>query len=228
MKRLEKPLIVLNFKCYAESIGPNSLKLAKIAEKISGDLGLTIIVCPTYIDLQRVASEVSIPVFAQHFDPVELGAHTSYIPLEAVRDAGAVGSLVNHSERRLLLADVDACISRARDLGLHTCVCSNNASVSASIAALNPDIVAVEPPELIGSGKSVSKTKPEVVTSTVKLIRDINEKVIILCGAGITTGEDARSAIRLGTDGVLLASAYTKAADPAKVLAELATGTKVR
>jgi triosephosphate isomerase len=93
---------------------------------------------------------------------------------------------------------------------------------------LNPDIVAVEPPELIGSGRSVSKTKPEVVTSTVKLIRDINENVIILCGAGITTGEDARAAIRLGTDGVLLASAFTKAADPAKVLSELASGTKVR
>lgn len=228
MKRLEKPLIVLNFKCYGESIGPNSLKLAKIAEKISKDRGLTIIVCPTYIDLQRVASEISIPIFAQHFDPIELGAHTGYIPLEAVRDAGAVGSLVNHSERRLLLADVDTCISRAKDLGLYTCVCSNNAPVGASIAALNPNIVAVEPPELIGTGRSVSKTKPEVVTSTVNLIRGINEKVIILCGAGITTGEDAQAAIRLGTDGILLASAFTKAADPAKVLAELANGIMVR
>jgi triosephosphate isomerase len=228
LKRIEKPLIILNLKCYGESIGPNAVKLAKVAEKVSEDFGLTIIVAPTFVDLLRVASEVSIPVFAQHIDPVELGAHTGYIPPEAVKVTGAVGSLVNHSERRLLLADVDTCVSRARDLGLHTCVCSNNASVSAATAALNPDIVAVEPPELIGSGRSVSKTKPEVVTSTVKLIRDINENVIILCGAGITTGEDARAAIRLGTDGVLLASAFTKAADPAKVLSELANGTKVR
>jgi triosephosphate isomerase len=228
MKRLEKPLIVLNFKCYDESIGENSMRLAKIAEKISQDHGITIVVCPTHIDLRRVASEVSIPVFAQHFDPVELGAHTGYIPPEAIRDARASGSLVNHSERRLLLADVDTCISKAKNLGLYTCVCSNNAQVSASIAALNPDIVAVEPPELIGSGKSVSKTKPEIVTSTVNLIRGINEKVVVLCGAGITTGEDARAAIKLGTDGILLASAFTKASDPAKVLADLANGARAR
>jgi triosephosphate isomerase len=224
MKSVEKPLIVLNFKCYGESIGQNSLKLAKIAERTSENLGSTIIVCPAHTDLQRVASEVSIPVFAQHYDPIELGAHTGCIPPEAIRDAGAVGSLVNHSERRLLLADVDTCISRAKDLGLRTCVCSNNASVSVSIAALGPDIVAVEPPELIGSGKSVSKTKPEVVTSTVSLIRGINKKVIVLCGAGITTGDDARAAIKLGTDGILLASAFTKATDPEKVLTELVNG----
>jgi triosephosphate isomerase len=87
-------------------------------------------------------------------------------------------------------------------------------------------MVAVEPPELIGSGKSVSKTKPEVVTSTVELIRKVNDKVIILCGAGITTGDDVRAAIKLGTEGVLLASAFTKAADPAKVLRDLANGAK--
>lgn len=226
MKAIEKPLIILNFKCYGESIGSNAIKLAKIAEKVSEDIGLSIIVVPTFVDLQRVASEVSIPVFSQHIDPIDLGSHTGFIPPEAVKQAGATGTLVNHSERRLLMADVDAAVSRARDVGLQTCVCTNNATVSAAAAALNPTMVAIEPPELIGSGRSVSKTKPEVVTSTVELIRNINDDVIILCGAGITTGEDARAAIRLGTDGILLASAFTKAGDPAKVLFELANASK--
>jgi triosephosphate isomerase len=226
LKAIEKPLIILNFKCYGESIGSNAIKLAKIAEKVSEDIGLSIIVVPTFVDLQRVASEVSIPVFSQHIDPIDLGSHTGFIPPEAVKQAGATGTLVNHSERRLLMADVDAAVSRARDVGLQTCVCTNNATVSAAAAALNPTMVAIEPPELIGSGRSVSKTKPEVVTSTVELIRNINDDVIILCGAGITTGEDARAAIRLGTDGILLASAFTKAGDPAKVLFELANASK--
>jgi triosephosphate isomerase len=226
MKAIEKPLIILNFKCYSESIGSNAIKLANIAERVSKDTGLTIVVAPTFVDLQRVASEVSIPVFSQHIDPIDLGSHTGFIPPEAVKEAGALGTLVNHSERRLLLADVDAAVSRTKDVGLQTCVCSNNASVSAAAAALNPTMVAVEPPELIGSGKSVSKTKPEVVTSTVELIRNVNDEVIILCGAGITTGEDARAAIKLGTDGVLLASAFTKATDPAKVLRDLANAIK--
>jgi len=228
LKTSGKPLIILNFKCYGESIGQNAVKLAKIAEKVSKDVGLSIIVVPTFVDLQRVASEVSIPVFSQHIDPVDLGSHTGFIPPEAVKQAGAAGTLVNHSERRLLMSDVDAVVSRARDVGLQTCVCTNNATVSAAAAALSPAMVAIEPPELIGSGRSVSKTRPEVVTSTVELIRKVNDDVIILCGAGITTGEDARAAIRLGADGILLASAFTKASDPAKVLLELARASKTR
>ncbi len=228
LKAIGKPLIILNFKCYGESIGQNAVRLAKIAEKVSEDAGLSIIVVPTFVDLQRVASEVSIPVYSQHIDPIELGSHTGFIPPEAVKQAGATGTLVNHSERRLLMSDVDAAVSRARELELQTCVCTNNATVSAAAAALNPVMVAIEPPELIGSGRSVSKTKPEVVTSTVELIRNINNDVIILCGAGITTGEDARAAIRLGTDGILLASAFTKASDPKKVLSELADASRTR
>lgn len=228
LKAIEKPLIILNFKCYGESIGENAIKLAKVAEKVSESVGISIIVVPTFVDLQRVASEVSIPVFSQHIDPIDLGSHTGFIPPEAVKQAGATGTLVNHSERRLLMSDVDAAVSRARDVGLQTCVCTNNASVSAAAAALSPAMVAIEPPELIGSGRSVSKTKPEVVMSTVELIRKINDDVIILCGAGITTGEDARAAIKLGTDGILLASAFTKASDPTRVLLELARSSKIQ
>jgi len=226
LKAIERPLIILNFKCYHEAIGSNAVKLAKIAEKVAEDTGLTIIVAPTFVDLQRVVSEVSIPVFSQHVDPVNMGSFTGYIPPEAVKEVGAVGTLINHSERRLLLADVDASVSRAKEVGLHTCICTNNPSVSVAAASLEPTMIAVEPPELIGSGRSVSKTKPEVVTSTVKSIRKVNDKVTILCGAGITIGEDVRAAIKLGTEGVLLASAFTKAADPAKVLRALAIGAK--
>jgi triosephosphate isomerase len=226
LKTIETPLIILNFKCYHEAIGSNAIKLARIAEKISGDTGLTIIVAPTFVDIQKVVSEVSIPVFSQHIDPVNMGSFTGFIPPEVVKEAGAIGTLINHSERKLLLADIDASVSRAKEAGLYTCVCTNNSSVSAAAASLEPTIVAVEPPELIGSGRSVSKTKPEVVTSTVKSIRKVNSSVKILCGAGITTGEDVRAAIRLGTDGVLLASAFTKAVDPMKVLGELANGAR--
>jgi len=226
LKTIERPLIILNFKCYHEAIALNAIKLAKIAEKVAEDTGLAIVVAPTFVDIQRVVSEVSIPVFSQHVDPVNMGSYTGFIPPEAVKETGAVGTLINHSERRLLLADVDASVSRAKEVGLYTCICTNNSSVSAAAASLEPTMIAVEPPELIGSGRSVSKTKPEVVTSTVESIRKVNGEVIILCGAGITTGEDVRAAIKLGTEGVLLASAFTKAADPAKVLRDLANGAK--
>jgi triosephosphate isomerase len=133
-----------------------------------------------------------------------------------------MGTLINHSEMRLKLADIDANIARARENQLISVVCSNNASVSAAIAALNPNMVAVEPPELIGTGISVSKAKPEVVSGTADLVRRVNREVTILCGAGITTGEDVAKALELGTEGVLVASGIVKAKDPYHVLLDFA------
>ncbi|MFQ6095051.1 MAG: triose-phosphate isomerase, partial [Candidatus Bathyarchaeia archaeon] len=97
-----------------------------------------------------------------------------------------------------------------------------------AVAMLEPDMIAVEPPELIGTGIPVSKAKPEVVTDTVQRVRKVNEQVVILCGAGITNGEDVAAALRLGTEGVLVASGIVKAKDPYKVMLEFAEAiTKV-
>jgi triosephosphate isomerase len=105
-------------------------------------------------------------------------------------------------------------------------VCVNNPSVSAAAAALKPDIVSIEPPELIGTGIAVSKAQPAVVTDTVRLVREINAKVTILCGAGISRGEDVAVALKLGTQGVLVASGIVKAKDPYRILREFADATK--
>jgi triosephosphate isomerase len=90
--------------------------------------------------------------------------------------------------------------------------------VSAAAAALKPDMIAVEPPELIGTGVPVSKAKPEVVSGTVEVVKQINPDVVVLCGAGITNGGDVAAALNLGTKGVLVASGIVKAKDPRKVL----------
>ena len=179
-------------------------------------------VAPQFADIAPIAKAVSIAVFAQHIDPVMPGGYTGHILAESVLENGAKGTLINHSERRLKLADIDAAVARARDVGLVSVVCTNNPSVSASAAALNPDMLAIEPPELIGTGIPVSKAKPEVVTDTVKLVRNINKKVTILCGAGITAGEDVAAALKLGTEGVLVASGVVKAKSPYEVLLDFA------
>ena len=78
-----------------------------------------------------------------------------------------------------------------------------------------PDMVAIEPPELIGTGRSVSKEKPDVITDSVRKIREVNPTVKILCGAGITTGDDIYTALKLGAEGVLIASGVVRATNPA-------------
>lgn len=219
---LDTPLILVNLKTYHESLGEKAVELAKIAEDVSKNTGVCIALAPQFTDLHRVATTSAVPVFAQHIDPVQPGRGTGSILAESVVEAGAVGSLLNHSERQLRLADMEASLARAKEVGLKICVCSNNQVVSGAAAALGPDFIAVEPPELIGTGIPVSQTQPEVVTATVDTIHKINPKVIPLCGAGISTGEDVAAALKLGTQGVLLASGVTKAKDPKRVLEEMA------
>jgi triosephosphate isomerase len=211
-------MIIVNFKTYLESTGKKALELAKQAEHASKETGACIVVAPQFVDLAKVVETVEIPVFAQHIDPIKPGNSTGHILVESVKDAGAVGTLINHSERQLKLSDIDATIALVKEKGLTSCVCANNPSVSAAIAAMRPDITSVEPPELIGSGISVSKAKPEIVTDTVKLVHKVAPEMTILCGAGISTTEDIAIALKLGTSGVLVASGVVKAKDPYNVL----------
>lgn len=118
------------------------------------------------------------------------------------------------------LADIDFCISKLRSIGLVSIVCTNNVSTTRAVAALRPDFVAIEPPELIGSGIAVSKAKPEVVENSVRSAKEICREIKVLCGAGITSHEDYVRALDLGADGVLLASRIVKAKDK-KALEEL-------
>jgi triosephosphate isomerase len=224
---LQTPVIIVNFKAYTESTGNRAVELAKKAERASKETGINIVVAPQFTELWRVAEAVEIPVFAQHIDPIPPGAFTGQVQADAVKEAGAIGTLINHSERQLKLADIEVVVRLAREKNLVSCVCTNNPSVSAAVAYLQPDIISIEPPELIGTGVAVSKAQPEAVTNTIQLVRKVNDHAVILCGAGISHGEDVSVALKLGTQGVLVASGIVKAKDPYTVLREFADSTKL-
>jgi len=94
------------------------------------------------------------------------------------------------------------------------------------IAYLNPDFIAVEPPELIGGTVSVSDAKPEIISSSVKAVKLINNKIKVLCGAGIHNKDDVKKAIKLGAEGVLVASGIVKAENQKTALRDLVNGFK--
>ncbi len=221
--KLRTPVIVLNVKAYKESMGQAGLALAKACSQVAEENDVSIAICPQQTELAWIAKQVPIPCLAQHVDPYEPGSRTGWAVIEALVEAGAVGSLVNHSEHRLLMADIEIIVARMKGLGLVSIVCTNNTAVSRGAAALEPTMVAVEPPDLIGTGIPVSKAKPEIVTASVEAVKRISKNVKVLCGAGISTGEDVKAAIGLGTDGVLLASGVVKAKDPKKALLDLAS-----
>ncbi len=222
IRTLSTPLLVINFKTYLEATGKKSVELAKIAGKVSQDKGIQIAVSPQFSDIKQVAESAEVLVFSQHIDPVKPGAYTGHVLAEAVKSAGAAGTLLNHSERRIKISEIEEAIGFAQGSGLLTLVCANSSGVSAATASLNPDMIAIEPPELIGTGFAVSKAQPELITSTVKRIRSVNPLVLILCGAGVSSPEDVAKALQLGSQGVLVSSSVVKSRDPEKLLAEMA------
>ncbi|MEM5880179.1 MAG: triose-phosphate isomerase [Candidatus Aenigmatarchaeota archaeon] len=215
-------MLIINLKAYKETIGKGALKVLEAAEKVAEEYNVEIAIAPQPTDI-RLLSENSkrVKIFAQHIDPIKGGAYTGHILPEAVKDSGAVGTLINHSERQLTLVEIGELIEICKNLGLISVVCVTNDKLARTIAYLDPDYIAIEPPELIGTGISVSKAKPEIIINSVKSIREINNKVKILVGAGISNGEDVKKAIELGVNGVLVSSAVTKAKDFYEKIKEL-------
>ena len=221
---VETPVIVLNVKTYAEAVGKHAIALAKAMETVADEMGVTMAIAVMDTDIYRCVSEVSIPVFAEHMDPIAPGSHTGWTLPEAVKEAGAVGTLINHSEHRLQLADIEWCITKAKELSMDQIVCTNNIETSMAAAALNPSFVAVEPPELIGGDISVTSADPGIVSGSVDAVKKINDGVGVLCGAGVKNGKDVQKALELGAQGVLLASGVVKATNKIDVLRDLASG----
>ena len=89
-------------------------------------------------------------------------------------------------------------------------LCVKNVAEVKKYVKLNPDYIAIEPPELIGSGKAVSKEKPELITNAARAVKAAKNKTKLLCGAGIVSGDDVEKAIQLGSKGILVASGIVK------------------
>jgi triosephosphate isomerase len=195
---------LLNLKTYEQSTGQKALDFVRAAERVYAKTGVSIALAAQALDIQALVDASEIPVFSQHIDPVYPGRNTGHILPEAVAESGCYGTLLNHSEHQLPLDVIEKSILRAK------------------IALFNPDVIAIEPSELIGSGISVSKAQPEVVSGSVKGVKSVNSNVIVLCGAGITNGEDASAALDLGARGILVASGVVKSEDPYKSLLDLA------
>ena len=208
--------VLVNLKAYP----CDPVAVAEAAATVSETSDARVAIAPQAAHIDRVA-DTGVETWAQHVSPTDHGSHTGSTLAEAARDAGASGTLLNHSENRLKLADIDASLDAADRVDFGTVVCANNPDQVAAAAALGPDAVAVEPPELIGTGTPVSKADPDIVRDAVAAAEAVDPSVDVYCGAGISTGEDVVAAADLGADGVLLASGVAKADDPQGALEAL-------
>ncbi len=220
---LKEPSYIVNFKAYEGGTGARALELARVIEEFAKKTGTDFGVAVQPTDIELVASSVELPVFAQHIDPVGFGSHTGHILPEAVVSAGAVGTLLNHSERRLGLDALEASVKRAHEVGLQVVACAKDAEEAGRISrfADKPDFIAIEPPDLIGGDVSVSSARPDIISEGVEAVGGVP----LLVGAGVKTYEDVKKAVGLGAVGVLLASGVVKAEDAVEALEKL-TGKK--
>lgn len=218
-------ILFINFKTYEQSTGKNAMQLAKIAESVSQKSNKTIILVVQFVDLKEVAQSVSLGVFAQHIDPVVYGANTGSILPEAVKQAGALGTVLNHAEKKVDDVFLQKAIIRAKESGLKVMCCAETTERAKRIAsfAVTPDLIAIEPPELIGGNISVSEANPRIIEETVKEIHRI-ANIPVVAGAGINSTKDVLKAVDLGCTGVFVASSIVKAKDQAKAIEELLLG----
>ncbi len=216
-------MFIINYKNYEEIAGDKAARLAAVASSVSKKYRVKIAIAPPQHLLSAVKN-YSGPILAQHVDNVKAGSTTGFVIPELLKKSKISGSLINHSEHRIPGKDITQLVNRLQSLKMISVVCVKDISEAAKYAKLNPTFVAIEPPELIGSGRAVSTERPELITKAVQAVKAAKNKTKLLCGAGIITGQDVRKAIELGSEGILVASGIIKAKNWNKIVEEFVRG----
>lgn len=207
-------MLVVNFKNYVFG-----KKLLDLVQKVEIYCNKAIVAVPIS-EIKDIASGTTAPVYSQHMDYFEQGRGTGYVIGEAIKEKGAQGSIINHSEHKISLAKIRKTIIRANELNLKVIVCSSSLKEVEKLIKLCPFAIAFEDPKLIASGKSITSNKAGEVKKFVKLLH--GKKIIPLCGAGISSGDDVQAALQLGCKGVLVSSVIANSPHPDKFLKEIA------
>ena len=219
-------MIFVNFKTYEEGTGVNAVNLAGIMEEVAGESFIKLIPVVQASDVREICQSVHLEVWVQHVDSAQFGAHTGATIPEAVKEDGASGTFLNHSEHRFIsFEELEKAHKRAKEAGLKTLIFAGNTEELVKIVELKPDFVSYEPPELVGSKTtSVAKEKPEVIEKAVNIAREAGLPLIV--GAGIKSELDIKKSLELGATGFAIASDIVKSPNPREELFRLIEGYK--
>ncbi len=214
-------MLIINFKTYKEATGKNGLIIAQIAEKISEQIGVNIIVVPQPTDIYQIKRATGIEVWAQYLDPIDPDRHTGFISPYALQQVGATGVLINHSEKRLTLDEIEKRVKYAKKYGLTTLVLTDSAEEAEKINLMEPDYIGYEKEELIAGDVPII----EVEGPNIENVLDKIDRPLII-GSGIKDKEDITESLKIGAKGVILASGIIKAQDIEEKILELAKAFK--
>lgn len=208
--KIRAPYFEIGPKCFMW--GERMLRLAKAVDEIAAEYDLDVIITPQYADIRMIAENTShIHVYAQHMDYLRPGRGLGSVLPESIKEAGAVGVMLNHAEKKLTLDEIEKTIARADEVGLATIVCADSVQEIEAVAKLSPNLIVAEPTELIGTGVA---SDMGYVRDTIEAVRRINPDIMVLQGAGISTPDDVARVIRAGALATGCTSGVMRAADP--------------
>ena len=219
-------MLFVNFKTYEQGSGARALELVKTLEEVANETQVKIIPVIQVADVKEAVQSSKLEIWVQHIDAVGFGAHTGSVLPEAVFEDGAIGTFLNHSEKKFSdFENLSKAHKRAVEVGLKTLIFASSLDELSNIAVLNPTFVSYEPPEFIGNTTiSVTSAQPDIILKAVEIAKTHNLPLIV--GAGIHSAQDVKKSMELGAAGIAVATNIVKAEDPKKALVNLIEGFK--
>lgn len=216
-RRLNSPFFEIGPKNYL--VGDAVIDLARIADEASVKYGINVIFTTPYADIRAVAEATkNLYVFAPHMDCAPIGRGLANVLPESIKAAGAVGAMLNHSERPLEVSELCKTVARARELDLMTIVCADTIAEAKAVASTGPDMMVVEPVDLIGTGQACDLT---YVKASIDAVRSVDPEIGVLVGGGVAGGKDVYDIIMAGADATGSSSGIAKAKDPGAMVQEM-------
>ena len=199
--------------------GKDIIELARIADIAAKEFDVRVIFTTPYADIRSVSEcTKNLYVFAPHMDEIPIGRGLASVLPESLKAAGAQGVMLNHSERPLTVAALCHTVERERALNMMSIVCADTIREAKAVAQMDPDMMVVEPVELIGTGEACSM---DYVKESVAAVHGINPHIGVLVGGGIANGNDVYNVIMAGADATGSSSGIAKAADPGAMVREM-------
>jgi triosephosphate isomerase len=187
------------------------LEIADAASAASARYEVAVIITPPALDIEAVRHAApGLWVFAQSMDTARPGASTGAIVPEALAAVGADGVMLNHAERPLDDSALPSAVRRARDAGLLTLVCAQDVQHATRYAAWHPDLILVEPHDLIGTAGR--DDRPPIAQANAA-VASVDPDVLVMHSGGVADENDARALIAQGAAGTGCTTAIVRAAD---------------
>lgn len=187
------------------------LEVVEAAAEAAARYDVAVLVTPPALDIEAVKRAApGLWIFAQAMDLAQPGASTGAVLPQALAAAGADGVMLNHAERPLAEAALGGAIEQARAAGLQTLVCAEDVEQATRLAAWGPDVILLEPHELIGTAHR--SHRPWIAPANAA-VAQVDPRVLVMHGGGVADEEDVRAILAQGATGTGCTSAIVRATD---------------